>query len=213
MRDHRSPVARPVAPRHILDRIQGLAHRRVADRVNVDLQTQIVDPACRLGQRVALPVPHPVVVQRGAVRRKQRAGLVLDDAVGEELHGLGGQQWRLHLVDPASRIGEMYYLGIEVARIGVEGEVEPHAKRVAPGGRDVGVDIRRFDPGVLHPGHAPGEVIVGGRTERRHPHILVALRHHGRHQVHRAPLTQRAEHGSVLAVRDLTEYRVRCIRR
>ncbi len=107
----------------------------------------------------------------------------------------------------------MSYLGIEVARIGIKGKVEPHAKRVAPGGRDVRVDIRRFDPRVLHPGDAAGGVIVGRRTECRHPYVLVALRHHGGQQVHSAPLAQRAEHGSVLAVRDLTEYRIRGLRR
>ena len=102
-----------------------------------------------------------------------------------------------------------YYLGVEVARVGVEGQVEPHAQRVAPGGLDVGVDIRRLDPGVLHPGDAAGQVVVGGRTECRHPDVLVARRHHGRDQVHCTPLTQRAEHRSVLAVRDLTEHRIR----
>ncbi len=181
VRDHRPPVPRPVAPHHMLDRVQCLAHCRVTDRVNVDLQPQIVDPACRLGQRVALPVPHAVVVQRGAVRRKQRAGLVLDDAVGEELHRLGGEQWRIRLVDAAACFGEMSYLGIEVARIGVEGKVESHAERVAPGGFDVCVDIGGFDPRVLYPRHATSEVVIGRRTERRHPHILVALRHYGRH--------------------------------
>ncbi len=62
--DHRPAVARAVVPHHIFDRIQRLTHRRIADRVDVDLQAQVVDPTRGLGQRVALPVALPVVVQR-----------------------------------------------------------------------------------------------------------------------------------------------------
>ena len=81
---------------------------------------EFVDPTGRLGQRVALPHLHAVVVQARAVRRQQRAGLVLDDPVGKELDGVGRQQRRARVVDAAPRLGERRHLGVEVARIGVE---------------------------------------------------------------------------------------------
>ena len=103
-------------------------------------------------------------------------------------------------------------LRVEVPGVGVEAEVEPDAQRAPPGGLDVGVDVARLDPGVLHPGHSPRQVVVGRRPKRRHPHVLIALRHDGRHQVDRAPFAQRPEHRAVLAARDLAEHRVRGVR-
>ena len=61
-------------------------------------------------------------------------------------------------------------LRIEVARVGVEGEVEPHPQHIAAGRRDVGVDVGGFDPGILHPRHPAGQVVVGGRAQRRRSH-------------------------------------------
>ena len=43
VRDHRAPVARPVALDGVLDGVERLAHRGVADRVDVDLQPELVD--------------------------------------------------------------------------------------------------------------------------------------------------------------------------
>ncbi len=74
----------------------------------------------------------------------------------------------------ASRLGVIGYLRIEMARVGVEGEVEPHPQRVAPGGLDVGGDVAGFDPGVLHPRHAAGQVVVGGGAQRADALALVA---------------------------------------
>ena len=79
-----------------------------------------------------------------------------------------------------------------------------------PGGVDVGVDVGGLDPGVLHPRHAAGQVVVGGRAAVPPTRTLrIALRHHACHQVDGAPLAQRAQHRAVLAVRNLAEHRVR----
>ena len=85
-------------------------------------------------------------------------------------------------------------------------------QRVASRRLEVGVDVAGFDPGVLHPGDAPGQVVVGGRAERGDPDVLVARGHDGGDQVDRTPLPQGAEHRAVVAVRDLAEHRVRRVR-
>src|SRR5699024_11316423 len=69
-----------------------LSGRGVADGMDVDLETGGVDGSNRLGQRLTLPDAQAAIVQRRAVRFEQCAGLVLDDSVGEELHGLRAQQ-------------------------------------------------------------------------------------------------------------------------
>ena len=90
---------------------------------------------------------------------------------------LRGQQRRAELLDAATRIGELRELGVEMARVGVQPEVEPHAQRVLAGRVEVGVDVGGLHPGVLHPGHAARQVVVGGRAERADPHLRVACGH------------------------------------
>ena len=192
--DHRPTITVSVALDHVLDRVEGLAHRGIADRMNVDLKSEIVHPTGGLSQRVALPVPHTVAVQTGAIRRQQSAGLVLHHPVSEELDGLRGEQRRARLGHPGPGLGELLHLGVEVPRIGVEGEVEPHPQGIGLGGRQVGGDVGGFHPGVLHPGDAAGQKVVGRRAQGGDPYVLAAGRHHVHHQVDRAPFAQGAEH-------------------
>ena len=51
----------PLDADDVLDGVEGLAHRGVADGVDVDLQPEVVDPPRGLGQRLALPHLHAVV--------------------------------------------------------------------------------------------------------------------------------------------------------
>ena len=113
--------------------------------------------------------------------------LVLDDAIGEELHRLRGQHRRRLLIDPTSRLGEVVQLRIEEPRVGVEREVETHPEGVALRRVQIGVDVPPVNPGVLHPRHPPREVVIGGRAQRRDPDVRVAVRHDCRHEIDCAP--------------------------
>ena len=146
------------------------------------------------GREVPPALLPSVVVQRAAVRRQQGAGFVLDDAVGEELDGVRGQQRRVEVRDTSTRVGEVLELRVEVAGVGVEAEVEPDAERVLPGGVEVGVDVGRLYPGVLHPGHAARQVVLGGGAKCRDSHLRIAFRHQLVHQVDGTPFPQRAQH-------------------
>ena len=64
MRDHRPPVARAIALDDVLDGVERLTNRGIADGVNVDLQPEIVDAARGVGEGVTFPHLHAVVVQR-----------------------------------------------------------------------------------------------------------------------------------------------------
>ena len=147
--------------------------------MDVDLQAQLVDAARRLGQRVALPSSvHAVVVcspeQYGASSAPVSFSTT-PSAKNFTVCAVSSGEPTSSTRRRAS--ANCRYLRIEVARVGVEGQVEADAQRVAPGGLDVGVDVGGFDPRVLHPGHAAGQVVVGRRAERRHPHLLVAGGH------------------------------------
>ena len=149
-----------------------------------------------------------MAVQARTVRCQQRAGLVLDHAVGEELDRVRGQQLVAGRLGPAALLGELGDLLVEVARIGVEGEVEPHPQGVLARGCCVGLDVGRLHPRVLHPRHPARRVVVGGGAQRRDADLLVAGRHDAHHQVGGAPFAQGAQHRTVLAVRDLAQRRV-----
>jgi hypothetical protein len=226
VRDHRAAVAGPVGLDRVLDGVERLPHCCIADGMDVDLQSEFIDAAGGLGQAVALPhlhadliprvaalLPPGMIVQPRTVGRKQRTRLVLHHAVGEELHRVGGQEGRPHFLDPTTGFRELHYLRIEVARIGVLSKVEPDPQRALPRRFDVGVDVAGLHPGVLHPRHSPGQVVVGGGAEGGDPHAFVALGHDGRHQVDGAPLPQRAEDRAVGAMGDLAEHRVGRVRR
>ena len=204
----------PLARDDVLDRVQRLTRRGVADRVDVDLRSPSSSTACAAARQV-VPHLHAVVVQRAAVRRQQRAGLVLDHTVGEELHGLRGQQRRAELLDAATRIGELVELG------GRSAEGRRRAPRLnrdrpaRPDGPRRGRCRRRPAPPrrpAPRSRRAPGSSRRPS-AERADPHLGVACGMYGVDQVDRAPLAQRAEHRAVLAARDLAEHGVRACRR
>ena len=176
VRDHRPPVARAVAGDDVLDRVQRLAHRGVADGVDVDLEPELVDRLAASARSSHTCMPWSV--QRAAVRRQQRAGLVLDDPVGEELHGVA----RSAAASRPPRPGDARRRTARAAMSKWRGSaysarLNRMPQRVLAGRVEVGVDVGRLDPGVLHPGHAAGQVVVGGRAERADPHLSVACGH------------------------------------
>ena len=85
-------LRRTVHLRRILDGVQGTTHGGVADRVDVRLEARGIHGLNRFREVLLLPHQHSVVVHAAAVWLEQRAGLVLDDPVGEELHAVGGEQ-------------------------------------------------------------------------------------------------------------------------
>ena len=213
--DHGPAVPRPVGLDRVFDGVERLADRGVADGVDVDLKAELVDLLGGLGQAVALPDLHAV------------------DLCSPEQYGASSAPVSFSTTpsaknltvcavssgEPVSRhrrrdSREVLHLRIEIARVGVERQVESHPEGVAAGRLDVGVDVAGIHPGVLHPGHAPGQVVVGRRTERRdrgRPRHAAGI--DGGDEVDRAPLPQGSEHGAVVAVRDLAEHGIGCLRR
>ncbi len=110
-RSHPGPGARP--HRRWRGCGSGSPARRPAARASARLSST---PACR------------GCAARRAVRRQQRAGLVLDDPVGEELHRCSRSAAATPHPGPRRRASaNCVELRVEVARIGVERQVEPHA--------------------------------------------------------------------------------------
>ena len=72
--------------------VGGLEDGGVADGRELALRTQLIDAAGSLSQRIALPGPDAVTMQARTVGSEESTGLVLDDAVGEELHRVRRQQ-------------------------------------------------------------------------------------------------------------------------
>lgn len=99
-----------------------------------------------------------------------------------------------------------------MARIGVEGQVEPHPQRALLRGGHVRVHVGGFDPRVLHPRDTAGQVVVGGGRKRPDPHGFVPCGHHRGNEIGCAPFTQRAQRGSVGPARDLPHHRIGRVR-
>lgn len=62
MRDDWPAVARTIVLHNVFDGIEGLPDRGIIDRMDMDLQAQIIDPAGGLRQGIALPQPHAPVI-------------------------------------------------------------------------------------------------------------------------------------------------------
>ena len=120
--------------------------------------------------------------------------------IGQSIHALLGFDHVRHLV-------------CEMARVGVEGEVEPELEPPLGRGLAVGVDVGRLDPGILDPGDAALEVVVGRTFESAEPNGLVPRRTDGVDEIDRAPLAQRAERRPVAPAGDLTQHRFGCLGR
>ena len=178
VRDHRPAIAWTVLRDNVFDRIECLPHRGVADGVDVDLQAEFVDAAGRLGQRLALPVAHAQVLPRVAslspewLCRPEQYGAsnapvsFSTTPSAKNFTDCAVSSGEASLVDFAPLRGVLRHLGVEVSRVGVQREVEPHPQHPAARSLDVGVDVGGLDPGVLHPRHATRQEVVGGRAER-----------------------------------------------
>jgi len=86
-----APVARAVTTFGGLDRVEANSDGMVPDGVNVRLETGPVDRSDHLGEKIRRPDEESDAVRLARVRLKEGRSGVLDDAVGEELHGVSGQ--------------------------------------------------------------------------------------------------------------------------
>jgi hypothetical protein len=191
-----------------LDGIERRAHRGVADGVHVNLEAVRVDSGDDGYQGHGLPDEHAAVGAPAAgIRVEQRRGAAFDDTVGEQLHGVGGQQRVAALAHPVTQSHEPVNLLRPAARVGVQGEVDGGVQPLLCGCGEVGLDVVGLDPGVLHPGDPERGQVGGGFLERAHPDVEGVRARDVEHEVDRAPLAQRAERRSVGASGDLTERR------
>ena len=194
VRDHRPPVARPVGADGMLDRVQRLARGRIADRVDVDLEPEFVDTARAALGEVASHTCMPWLCSEPQYGASSAPVSFSMTPSAKNLTVLAVSSGDATSCDAPTRVGELLELSVEVARVGVEAEVEPHVERVLPGGRRGRCRRRPARPTRPAPRsrRAPGSSRRRCRALRR----ATAGSRSGTtlvHQVDGAPLTQRAQ--------------------
>lgn len=92
MGDDRPAVAGAVEAQGGIDGVEGSADASVAECVDVRLEAEDVDRGDGVRQFGRCPVGDAVGVRAVAVRLEEGGCTGFDDPVGEELHGVGGEQ-------------------------------------------------------------------------------------------------------------------------
>ena len=174
-----APVGRPVGRARRGDRIEALAHRPVAERMEVDLESGCVEPRddgverARLHEAVAAIGGRPPVAAQ--VGLEHRGGEVLDHAVLEDLDARRSKA--AHRGDPPALDQLLDLLGAAVAvptlagdrpagqlapldERAVRGEIAGRHRGVLPGGDAEAVQVG------LRPGEAGAASSVGGGIRR-----------------------------------------------
>ena len=163
-------VAAAIRARGSLDSIEALAHRPVADRVHVHLEAVRVEQDDRALQFVGLEHGGAVVVGVH-VRLEERAGEVLEDAVGEDLRSADPQPPERAIRPHGQEVVELLDAACPLPQ---DVALDPNRELAAFGHRPVRGEVSlAVDPRVL-PGREP-ELVVQ-RLGADDPHLPLVLR-------------------------------------